>query len=209
PIVIRRVWECNLAAEFDLIATFMPYYPCASFDTEFPGTVYQAGDHRIPTELYAAMKKNVDAMKIIQLGLTLSDWNGNLPHDAEYQYVWEFNFRDFDEDVDLKNPDSISLLRRHGIAFATNRKLGVDSRDFGAALTGSGILRPRIWVTFHGLYDMGYLIKILTGKELPDGIGAFIDEVAAHLGGRVFDLKTILRSMGVHGGLDKAAAALG
>ncbi|KAL2513640.1 putative CCR4-associated factor 1-like protein 11 [Forsythia ovata] len=83
PIKVREVWQFNLEDEFLLIKKVLHSYPYASMDTEFPGVIY---DHPqlhysslSPTESYSIMKKNVDAMELIQLGLALSDAEGNLP----------------------------------------------------------------------------------------------------------------------------------
>jgi CCR4-NOT transcription complex subunit 7/8 len=50
-------------------------------DTEFPGTVIQQYDSSWPREHreYCRIKANVDILKIIQLGITLSDSNGRMP----------------------------------------------------------------------------------------------------------------------------------
>lgn len=87
PIVIREVWESNLVYEFNLINQSLLQFPFVSMDTEFPGTIYQpAGipnhlrSSLSPVAFYSVMKQNVDVLSLIQLGLTLFDAHGNLPH---------------------------------------------------------------------------------------------------------------------------------
>ncbi|GFQ07469.1 probable ccr4-associated factor 1 homolog 11 [Phtheirospermum japonicum] len=175
-------------------------------DTEFPGTVFHPDGVPVhlrstlpPTSFYRVMKKNIDALNLIQIGLTLSDADGNLPtFGTRSQFVWEFNFRDFDYESDLQNPDSISLLERQGIDFLKNKRIGIDSRHF-AMLFGASGLGPSsfygrvMWVTFHGHYDFGFLIKIL---------------VKGFFGPFVFDVKNMIRLFGLHGGLDRVAESL-
>ncbi|XP_062173459.1 probable CCR4-associated factor 1 homolog 11 [Alnus glutinosa] len=193
PIVVREVWQDNLEQEFSEIARALPHHRFVALDTEFPGHVFPAPcrNHSklSPAENYLSMKRNVDATKIIQLGLALCDANG------DSCVVWQFNFRDFNKETDLLNPDSIALLERQGIDFQKNQEMGINSLDFARLIINSGLLRnPTItWATFHGAYDFGYLIKILIGRELP-----------------VFDIKNMIRMCdGLYGGLEKVAKALG
>jgi CCR4-NOT transcription complex subunit 7/8 len=168
PIVVREVWEDNLDQEFSEIARVLPYHSFAAFDTEFPGEVFPPNTSRhysswSPAESYLHMKRNVDATKIIQLGLTLSNAKG------DSGYVWEFNFKGFDKETDLHDLESIQLLEQQGIDLNKNREKGIESKEFVRLIVNSGLLWNSniTWVTFHGAYDFGYLIKILTGRELP------------------------------------------
>ncbi|MBA0697181.1 hypothetical protein Goari_003674 [Gossypium aridum] len=105
-----------------------------SIDIEFPGKIFKSSKQVIregnPVINYHYMKSNVDALQIIQLGLSLSDAQGNLPDfDTPFSYIWEFNFRDF-VNRDHYASDSIKLLKRKGIDFEKNREKGIDSKDF-------------------------------------------------------------------------------
>jgi hypothetical protein len=57
-------------------------------------------------------------LKLIQLGLTLCDEQGNLPVCNGEQTVWQFNFRGFRLADDVYAQDSIELLKQSGIDFA-------------------------------------------------------------------------------------------
>ncbi|CAI9765046.1 unnamed protein product [Fraxinus pennsylvanica] len=220
PIKVREVWQYNLGYEFDLIQRVLHRFSYASMDTEFPGVIYHHPElhysRLTPIESYSIMKKNVDAMKLIQVGLTLSDEEGNLPDfGTEFCYVWEFNFQEFDVDEDLQNPQSIDLLKRQGIDFSKNKRLGIHSFQFAVLFMTSGLSlaptwadRNRTWVTFHSMYDFGFLIKILSQRELPDNLSEFMRLVRMYFGVKVFDMKQMMGFCGLYGGLERMAKSL-
>lgn len=219
PIKIRQVWAENLEGEFDLIRDFVHMFPYVSMDTEFPGVVVAPNfdpnipyhlRHMDPSEQYSFLKANVDNLNLIQLGLTLTDANGNLPGDVAYSYIWEFNFKDFDVDRDLQNPDSIELLRRQGIDFKSNLIYGVDSLEFAKLFRlKSGLVNSGVsWVTFHSSYDFGYLVKILTQNYLPSRLEEFLSILTQIFGQNVYDMKYMIKFCNLYGGLERVATKL-
>ncbi|KAL8499146.1 hypothetical protein ACS0TY_022211 [Phlomoides rotata] len=210
PIVIREVWGSNLDDEINLLHQSIREFPIASFDTEFPGSIYTTGvrySKLSPSQLYWLMKQNVDSLKLIQLGITLSDAHGNLPSfGTEFQYVWQFNF-DFDPDCDPHDPEAITFLESHGMDFEKNRNMGIDSHTFASKFVEYGLTRLS-WVTFDGLYDYGYLIKILTGKQLPCDLEDFMMLKQAYFGFDDYDTKDMANELGLYGGLEKMAKNL-
>lgn len=219
-VEIRSVWADNLEFEFELIRNIIDKYPLISMDTEFPGIVVRpaAGDpynrHRDPTTHYLSLKANVDLLNLIQIGIALSDEEGNLPDLGHNDrcFIWEFNFRDFDVARDAHAPDSVELLRRQGIDFERNREFGVDSVRFAELIMSSGlVLNDSVcWLTFHCAYDFGYLVKCLTRRPLPDDLNQFLEMVRVFFGSRVYDIKHIMRfCANLYGGLDRVCKELG
>uniref|UniRef100_A0A7N0RF18 poly(A)-specific ribonuclease n=1 Tax=Kalanchoe fedtschenkoi TaxID=63787 RepID=A0A7N0RF18_KALFE len=224
-IFIREVWASNLDAEFRLIQDSVDQFNYISMDTEFPGVVFRpkgisAHDLRhylrcrTPADHYAVLKSNVDALKLIQVGLTLSDHRGNLPDlgsGLSSFYIWEFNFKDFDAATDEYAPDSLELLKRQGIDFEKNREQGIDSSRFAELMMSSGLVCSDsvTWVTFHSAYDFGYLVKALTRRLLPESMEEFLEVLKVLFGTRVYDLKYMIKFCNrLCGGLDKVAGAL-
>lgn len=106
---IRDVWADNLEDEMGYIRELLEEYPyiamacaiagvfvvslCFFFqDTEFPGVVARpVGNFRSSTDYhYQTLRCNVDLLKIIQLGLTFADAEGNYPLGT---CTWQFNFK--------------------------------------------------------------------------------------------------------------------
>ncbi|KAI3716713.1 hypothetical protein L1987_67781 [Smallanthus sonchifolius] len=177
---IREVWNDNLVEEFALIRQIVDDYPYIAMDTEFPGVVLRplAQFKNINDYNYVTLKDNVDMLKLIQLGLTFSDENGNLPTcGTDKPCIWQFNFREFNVNEDIFANDSIEMLKQCGIDFKKNSEMGIDANRFGELLMSSGVvLNDNIfWVTFHSGYDFGYLLKLLTCKELPKSQMGFFD----------------------------------
>lgn len=212
-IHIREVWNDNLEHEFSLIRDIVDDYPYIAMDTEFPGIVLRlVGNFKSSSEYnYQNLKVNVDLLKLIQLGLTFADENGNLPKCGTDKYcLWQFNFCEFNPDEDVYAYDSIKLLSRSGIDFKKNKEKGVDAMRFSELLMSSGIvLNDSVhWVTFHSGYDFGYLLKLLTCKDLPETQACFFDLIKMYFP-TLYDIKHLMKFCNsLHGGLNKLAELL-
>ncbi|KAK2982183.1 hypothetical protein RJ640_009435 [Escallonia rubra] len=213
-IHIREVWNDNLEHEFALIREIVDDFPFIAMDTEFPGTVLRPiGTFKSSTEYnFQTLKANVDLLKLIQMGLTFSDEEGNLPTCGTDKYcVWQFNFREFNLNEDVYANDSIELLSQSGIDFKKNYEKGIDAHRFRELLMSSGIvLNDNVhWVTFDGGYDFGYLVKLLTCQHLPDTQGGFFNLINVYFP-TLYDIKHLMRfCKSLRGGLNQLAELLG
>ncbi|KAF4353492.1 hypothetical protein F8388_013784 [Cannabis sativa] len=94
-IHIREVWNDNLDEEFALIRDIVDRFNYIAMDTEFPSVVLRpVGNFKnINDYNYQTLKDNVDMLKLIQLGLTFSDEDGNLPTCGTDKSCLRFNLK--------------------------------------------------------------------------------------------------------------------
>jgi CCR4-NOT transcription complex subunit 7/8 len=209
---VREVWDDNLDEEMALIRDIVDDFPFLAMDTEFPGVVARpVGHFRNAGEYhYQTLRLNVDMLKLIQLGLTFSDAEGNLPRINNELCVWQFNFREFCLAEDMYAGDSIELLKQSGIDFAQIEYRGIDVRRFGEQLTVSGVVLNEDvrWITFHAGYDFGYLLKVLTAAPLPEDETEFFELLKLFFP-TLYDIKYLMKFCNnLHGGLNKLAETL-
>ena len=210
--VIKDVWATNLESEFSNIRRAVETCPYVAMDTEFPGIVGRPVGNFASTHefYYQTLRCNVNLLKLIQLGLTLVDENGDPP--ASGPCTWQFNFR-FCLSTDVYAQDSIDLLHNSGINFDRLEREGVDVTHFAQLLTTSGlVLCPEVsWVSFHSGYDFGYLIKLLSGVDLPEREIEFLELLHAYFP-FLYDIKYVLKKSAqvpYSKGLDHVAEEIG
>jgi len=210
--LIRDVWEDNFEEEFRMIMDLIDEYPIVAMDTEFPGAVYELEDHDMNPmghyEMkYKKIKMNVDKLKVIQVGLSLADEDGNMPPNIT---TWQFNFK-FNINVDEHSKDAIKLLFDAGLKFDLHAKKGIVSKHFAEYLIGSGLVMNKDikWVCFDGGYDFAYLIRMLEGQYLPDNETQFYSLLNIYFPS-LYDVKYMVRDMETLrlGGLNKIATEL-
>lgn len=204
-VLFVNVWKDNLQEELNKIMEIVDDYPCIAMDTEFPGVVARPiGCFKNSHDYhYQTLKCNVDLLKIIQLGLSFCDEEGNIIPGA---CTWQFNFK-FSLAEDMFAQDSIDLLTKSGIDFKTHDARGIDVQDFGEVLMTSGIVLNEDvkWITFHSGYDYGYLLKLLTCQALPKVEADFFNLLHTYFP-CVYDIKYLMKSCeSLKGGLQKVA----
>ncbi|KAI0712544.1 CAF1-domain-containing protein [Earliella scabrosa] len=206
---IREVWAPNLETEMANIRDLIDKFPYIAMDTEFPGVVARPiGAFKTSSDYhYQTMRCNVDLLKIIQVGLTLADEEGNFPQEVS---TWQFNFR-FSPTEDMYAPESIDLLEKSGIDMQRHEEMGIEPNDFAELMITSGlVLSPDTkWISFHSGYDFGYFVKLLTGQSLPTNEETFFDVLHTWFP-TIYDIKFVMRSCKVlKGGLQDVADDLG
>lgn len=204
---IREVWKHNLHEEMAVLRDLVDKYPYIAMvrihwlwavdsltmifkDTEFPGVVSRPmGGFRGKSDYhYQCLRTNVDMLKVIQIGLTLFNEDGETPparpnpndpeigpaarrtaNNAPFPCSWQFNFK-FNLKDDMYNEKSIESLQQAGIDFNLLERDGIDPHEFAALLIPSGLVcfDSVKWISFHGGYDFGYLTKLLICMPLPN-----------------------------------------
>lgn len=184
---IRQVWSWNFEAEFvELLAAAGPGTRLLAIDVEFPGFLREEPRPASREVRYSVMRDNVDSLKPIQLGAAIAAEDGCLLG------AWSFNFQ-FDPRYDLHSPASLNFLCEAGVDFARHSTEGISHEMFGERLAKSPLIRSLScnWIVFSGFYDWGYILKLVSGKPLPDWIGEF-DFALTELCPRRFDLRLAL-----------------
>jgi CCR4-NOT transcription complex subunit 7/8 len=203
--MIKEVYEDNFKEEIRKLSVQLEKYKFISMDTEFPGVIYHPKDNS-REQYYQSIKTNVDALKLIQVGITICDADGNYPKEVS---TWQFNLK-FDLNKDQYSSDSISLLSSCGINFETLSYKGIPNDKFGEYLMVSGLLLNDdiSWVSFHGIYDFAYLLKIITGLPLPESECLFFESLKLYFP-HYYDIRYLVRyTENLRGSLNKLGQEL-
>ena len=205
---IIEVYEDNFIEEMKNLSILLDEYNYVGMDTEFPGTVYFV-DKKTEDFYYKSLKKNCDKLKLIQLGVTLTNEKGEYPKNYPY-HTWQFNL-EFDKSIEPSHPSSMNLLRQCGIDFDKLKKRGINHKIFAQYFTISNlVLNPEIkWVSFQGAYDFGYLLKLLIGIDLPEKEEDFINLLNLYFI-NYYDIRMLVKGNDnmQRGGLNKLAEQL-
>ena len=186
---IQDVYADNFIEEIKRLSFLVSKYNHVAMDTEFPGVVYQSNINTREV-YYRTIKANVDKLKLIQVGITISDEWGNHPPECS---TWQFNLK-FDLNSDQYSSESIALLTNSGINFELLANRGITHDLFGEYLTTSGLLLNEYihWVSFHGIYDFAYFLKIVTNLPLPETENGFFDALKLYFN-NYYDIRFLVR----------------
>ncbi|XXG41121.1 hypothetical protein AAC387_Pa01g1659 [Persea americana] len=165
---IRYVWSNNFEEEFDLIMKIRHSHHYVALDTEFQRVIVDCPRNANEDTRYSHLDLNIANRQFTQIGLCFFDAYGNLPYSGS---AWQFTFKGFNS---RRYPSEI--------------KEAIDPKRFETFLKKMISGCELHWVTFHGLYDFGYMTQILTNSTLPDTLNEFL-EVMAVTFPRVYDIK--------------------
>lgn len=202
---IVEVYKENFIQEIKHLGEYLEEYNYVGMDTEFPGVIYQLTSFT-PDFYYRSIERNVNGLKIIQLGISLYNNKGESPEECS---TWQFNFH-FDMAVDKYSPDSINLLVNSGIKFDKLKSHGIPQKLFAEYFITSGlVLFPNIhWICYHGSYDFAYLLKLILDDKFPKDEASFNEELKLYFPSH-FDIKYLIHGKEQYkGGLNKLAASL-
>jgi CCR4-NOT transcription complex subunit 7/8 len=174
-------------------------------DTEFPGVIYPCPVASFDY-YYQYTKVNVDKLKLIQLGITLTNDKGESPPGI---CTWQFNLY-FDCDKDEHSGESITMLYNSGIDFKLLKNKGIPHSLFAEYLIASGlVLNEKItWICFNGSSDFAYLLKYLINDLLPIEEKDFIELKNLYFP-NIYDVKYLVNDSEIYkGGLNKLAKEL-
>ena len=191
---IIDVYQDNFIKEIKRIGKYLKQYPYIGMDTEFPGIVYPCTSTNSDF-YYQYIKTNVDKLKLIQLGITLTNAKGEKPPNTT---TWQFNLK------------FISLLYNCGINFNKLKKEGISHRLFAEYLTISGMVLNEniVWISFNGFSDFAYLLRLLTGDILPDNTNEFLELLKIYFP-NAYDIKYLIKENDSYkGGLVKISKEL-
>ena len=202
---IVEVYAHNFISEIKRLSQLLEEFPYVGMDTEFPGTVYCTNSYT-PDFYYKTLKINVDSLKLIQIGITLSNSKGEHPQGT---HTWQFNLN-FNYKKDKYSASSYSLLCDCGIDFEKLKKEGIDYALFAEYFFTSGLVLNEdvTWVSFHGSYDFGYLLKLLLNSPLPLTERDFLNELTVYFP-RLYDIKILVQGIDkLQGGLNRLASVM-
>ena len=202
---IKEVYADNFTQEIKNISNLLAQYPYVGMDTEFPGVIYPCPVATFDY-YYQFTKVNVDKLKLIQLGITLTNDKGEYPPGI---CTWQFNLH-FDCDKDEHSGESITMLYNSGIDFKLLKSKGIPHSLFAEYMTTSGlVLNEKItWICFNGSSDFAYLLKYLINENLPEDEKEFIELKKLYFP-NIYDVKYLVNDSEIYkGGLNKLAKEL-
>lgn len=100
------------------------------------------------------------------------------------------------------------MLESAGIDFKKFKQRGIEPELFAEYLYTSGLaLNENLtWITFHGIYDFAYIIKLLTNMKLPESEESFLEDLNMYFK-NFYDIRSMVSELSwLKGSLNKLAS---
>lgn len=189
-----EVWKWNLSAQMLILRQLVPQYGYITVDVKFPGILARPiGTFHSTTEFhYQTLRANIDLIEPVQIGLTITDAQGNIPPGTPG--TWQFNMK-FDPNDQMCSQDGLEILRRSGLDLEKHRSDGIEPFELAEVLTSSGLLLSDevTWITFHAGYDLGLVLAMLRQKAVPAERSDFLKLLEVYFP-IVWDVKTLVKA---------------
>ena len=211
---ILKVWNANLPEGVLTLCHLATDCHYVAVDTEFPGVVAQlTSDCLSPLDrAYGNIKVNVDLLRPLEIAFSFFRETGHRLCTGfspvctiQFNLKWDVHTEPYDE-------NSIHFLQECGLDLDRLQRDGIDTADFLAAISASGLLRnPNItWIGFQCAYDFAFLMKIIAQwPQMPSHAWQYEILLQVYFP-RIVDVKALLVECGfVRGGLQALADALG
>ncbi len=102
------------------------------------------------------------------------------------------------------------MLMNSGIDFTLLKRTGITFESFSEYIITSGlILNEEVtWISFHGIYDFAYLLRVVTNKVLPESEEEFFEELKLYFN-KFYDIRHLIReNVNLKGSLQKLSCIL-
>ena len=203
----KEVWAYNLIEEAFKICGLVKKYRYVAMDTEFPGKPLYPTNIGDPNFAIQNATENVNMTKLIQVGITLMDENGEMPEDTQ---SWEFNL-EFDVNKDFYASDAIEILQSSGLDFQKHKTQGIKHFNFAEIFYQIGLAcNPGVtWIGFSIAFDFCHLLKVVKGEDKLhyEKMEEFKEDVKWFFP-NVFDVKEVGPKFGFWGGLEAMATKI-
>lgn len=193
---VCNVWKKNFPYHMALLRQYITSFSFVTIDVKFPGIVTRPiGTFHSTSEFhYQTLRSNIDLVEPLQLGLTLTDPNGNVPPGVNHMGTWQFNFK-FDPKVAMCTTEGLEVLKQSGLDLARHESEGIELHDFFECLTTSGlVLNPSVtWITFYSGYDLGLLVSQLINRTVPNKKEDYM-ELVKRFFPQIWDVKMLVKA---------------
>lgn len=200
---VREVWAHSFAEELTLMEHVISEVEgkiVIAVDTEFPGfkcnelvdstdsrseRAYQKGI-KFDFDEYARTCYTVNAYDVLQVGFSIGNDQGRMYGTWQFFFMYRLESGNYD-------PSALRVLSH--MPFSRMETDGIRHEVFSVRFSQSPILRNThiSWATYHGQYDVTFLVKTIEMTSLPESKYSFDRKLLTYFP-NVYDVKLITRT---------------